>query len=69
MTPRLWIAGLALLATAHAATDYRGLARDIFQQLIEINTTDSVGDTTVAAEAMAMRLRAAGFPFHSVPEI
>ena len=40
----------------------RRLARDIFQQLIEINTTDSVGSTTVAAQAMAKRLRDAGFP-------
>src|SRR5580704_3355038 len=38
------------------------LARDIFKQLIEINTTDSVGSTTVAAEAMAKRLRDAGYP-------
>jgi len=40
----------------------RQLAHDIFQQLIEINTTDSVGSTTVAADAMARRLRDAGFP-------
>jgi acetylornithine deacetylase/succinyl-diaminopimelate desuccinylase-like protein len=38
------------------------LALDIFQQLIEINTTDSVGSVTVAAEAMAQRFRDAGFP-------
>jgi acetylornithine deacetylase/succinyl-diaminopimelate desuccinylase-like protein len=38
------------------------LAREIFKQLIEINTTDSVGNTTIAAEAMAMRLREAGYP-------
>jgi acetylornithine deacetylase/succinyl-diaminopimelate desuccinylase-like protein len=38
------------------------LAREIFQQLIEINTTDSVGDCTAAARAMAERLKAAGFP-------
>ena len=37
------------------------LSRDIFQQLIEINTTDSVGSTTVAANAMAQRLLDAGF--------
>ena len=37
-------------------------ARDIFKQLIEINTTDSIGSTTVAAEAMAKRLIEAGFP-------
>ena len=42
------------------------LSRDIFQQLIEINTTDSVGSTTVAAEAMAKRLRDAGFPASDV---
>ena len=44
----------------------RQLARDIFKQLIEINTTDSVGSTTVAAEAMARRLREAGFPADDV---
>jgi acetylornithine deacetylase/succinyl-diaminopimelate desuccinylase-like protein len=38
------------------------LARDIFKQLVEINTTDSVGNTTTAAEAMAKRLRDAGYP-------
>jgi acetylornithine deacetylase/succinyl-diaminopimelate desuccinylase-like protein len=38
------------------------LARAIFKELIEINTTDSTGDTTKAAEAVASRLRAAGFP-------
>jgi acetylornithine deacetylase/succinyl-diaminopimelate desuccinylase-like protein len=38
------------------------LSHDIFKQLIEINTTDSVGNVTTAAEAMAQRLRDAGFP-------
>src|ERR1700675_2296117 len=37
------------------------LAHDIFKQLVEINTTDSVGNVTIAAEAMAKRLREAGF--------
>ena len=38
-------------------------ARDIFKQLIEINTTDTpAGNVTAAAEAMAQRFRAAGFP-------
>jgi len=37
------------------------LAREILQQLIEINTTDSVGNVTAAAEAIAKRLRLAGF--------
>src|ERR1700682_2732019 len=40
----------------------RQLAYDIYKQLIEINTTDSVGNTSTAAQAMAERLRAAGFP-------
>ncbi len=40
----------------------RRLALDIFKQLIEINTTDSVGNVTAAAEAMARRFRDAGFP-------
>lgn len=44
----------------------RQLAREIFQQLIEINTTDSVGDCTAAANAMAERLKAAGFPEEDV---
>jgi acetylornithine deacetylase/succinyl-diaminopimelate desuccinylase-like protein len=38
------------------------LAHDIFKQLIEINTTDSVGDVTTAAKAMEQRLLDAGFP-------
>src|SRR5499426_2881209 len=38
------------------------LAREIFQQLIEINTTDSIGDCAAAANAMAGRLKSAGFP-------
>ena len=40
----------------------RQLSRDIFKQLIEINTTDSVGNNTTAAQAMAKRLLDAGFP-------
>jgi acetylornithine deacetylase/succinyl-diaminopimelate desuccinylase-like protein len=39
----------------------RQMAHDIFKQLIEINTTDSVGNVTTAAEAMAARLRDAGY--------
>jgi acetylornithine deacetylase/succinyl-diaminopimelate desuccinylase-like protein len=43
-----------------SATDQQ--ARDIFAQLIDINTTGSSGSTTVAAKAMADRLTQAGFP-------
>jgi acetylornithine deacetylase/succinyl-diaminopimelate desuccinylase-like protein len=42
------------------------LSHDIFKQLVEINTTDSVGSTTVAADAMAKRLLDAGFPADDV---
>src|SRR5258705_13811819 len=38
------------------------LARDVFKQLIEINSTDSIGSTTAVAEAMRKRLLDAGFP-------
>ena len=41
---------------------HQQLAKDIYKQLIEINTSDSVGNTTTAANAMADRLRAAGIP-------
>jgi acetylornithine deacetylase/succinyl-diaminopimelate desuccinylase-like protein len=49
----------ALVAQVDDAT--KQLARDIFKQLIEINTTDSTGNNTLAAEGMAKRLRDAGF--------
>src|ERR1700756_5718576 len=52
----------SILAAAQPDDATRRLARDIFQQLIEINTTDSTGSTTVAAKAMAKRLLDAGFP-------
>ena len=42
--------------------EYQALAREIFEEVIEINTTHSTGSTTAAAEAIAARLRAAGFP-------
>src|SRR5580698_6899673 len=59
------VATALLCATvAHAQTTAESpnaLSRSIFQELIEINTTDSVGNITTASEAMAKRLRAAGF--------
>jgi acetylornithine deacetylase/succinyl-diaminopimelate desuccinylase-like protein len=53
---------LLLILPLCAQQPRQQLARDIFKQLIEINTTDSVGDNTRAAEAMATRFRAAGYP-------
>jgi acetylornithine deacetylase/succinyl-diaminopimelate desuccinylase-like protein len=63
---RLLVCCLLLSAAANPAlaqldAQTKTLSRDIFQQLIEINTTDSVGSTTVAAKAMAQRLLDAGF--------
>lgn len=39
----------------------RAVARELLRELIEINTTEATGNTTLAAEAMAGHLRAAGF--------
>ena len=38
------------------------LSREIYKELVEINTTASVGDTYAAAKAMGARLLAAGYP-------
>src|SRR5262245_47669135 len=53
---------LALPLKAQTLPAHQQLARDVYKQLIEINTTDSSGNTTEAAEAMAARFRAAGVP-------
>jgi acetylornithine deacetylase/succinyl-diaminopimelate desuccinylase-like protein len=45
-----------------ALTRDQQLAHDIYKQLVEINTADSVGNVTTAANAVAERLKAAGFP-------
>jgi acetylornithine deacetylase/succinyl-diaminopimelate desuccinylase-like protein len=52
---------LAISCCAQLDPATKQLSHDIFQQLIEINTTDSVGNVTTAAEAMAQRFRDAGF--------
>lgn len=65
---KYWIIPLCALAIfvpaggAQGKDETKQLAREILKQLIEINTTDSVGNVTTAAEAMAKRLRDAGFP-------
>ena len=52
-------AGAVLAQTA----PYEQRAREIYQELVDINTTDTpAGSVTKAAEAVAARLRAAGFP-------
>jgi acetylornithine deacetylase/succinyl-diaminopimelate desuccinylase-like protein len=61
----LLLGGLALTAPLRAQQagdrDQR-LARELLAELVGINTTLEHGNTTPAAEAMATRLRTAGFP-------
>jgi len=64
---RLKIALVAALlaASLHAQQidpSTQQLSHDIFKQLIEIDTTDSKGSVTAAAQAMRQRLLDAGFP-------
>jgi hypothetical protein len=57
----------ALIAFPVAAAPPRDTAageqrfRELYEELVETNTTLSAGDCTLAAERMAARLRAAGF--------
>lgn len=73
--PIRWAAIAALVslalsaATAQTAAAWpqpdaatKDLALGIFRQLIEINTTDSVGSVTAASKAMQQRFLDAGFP-------
>ena len=53
-------------AAAEPLTANQQLAHDIYKELTEIDTTTATGDTERAAEAMAARLKAAGFPDEDV---
>jgi acetylornithine deacetylase/succinyl-diaminopimelate desuccinylase-like protein len=55
------LASISPVGRAQSQEQTKQVARAIFKQLIEINTTDSVGNVTTAAEAMAKRLRDGGF--------
>src|ERR1043166_3899796 len=59
------VAGAIVVAPASLAaetlTPTQQLAFDVYKELVEIDTTTATGDTQRAAEAMAARLRAAGF--------
>src|SRR5258706_2338280 len=64
----LWVAlgaSLALRALAQP-TPAQAHLREIYRELVEINTTDSAGSCTAAAEAMAARLKAGGLPAQDV---
>src|SRR4051794_19520913 len=49
-------------AAAEGLNPNQQRAFDMYKELIEINTVTATGDTLKAAEAMAARLRAGGFP-------
>jgi acetylornithine deacetylase/succinyl-diaminopimelate desuccinylase-like protein len=52
---------VSVVSAQTGPTDAR--AREIYKELVEINTTDTpAGNVTKAAEAVAARLKAAGFP-------
>jgi acetylornithine deacetylase/succinyl-diaminopimelate desuccinylase-like protein len=60
-TALICVASLAAAAFAQNLTVQQQLALDVYRELVEINTVTETGDTHRAAEAMAARLRAAGF--------
>ncbi len=55
------LAAASCLVLLAQTGSHEARAKEIFKQLVEINTTHSVGSTTQAAEAMAARFKAAGF--------
>src|SRR3974390_1225310 len=66
MKPFLCFAGMLMIACgvlpAAELTAYQQMGREIYRELIETDTSHSKGDTTRAAELLAKRFRAAGFP-------
>lgn len=57
----LFWAAAALAQNVRPQEEQR-LLREIYKEMVEHNTSYSTGQTTAAAEAVARRLRAAGFP-------
>src|SRR5438046_5272949 len=66
----IWVALGVLLAlrvfAKGVSTPAQHQLREIYKELVEINTTDSAGSCTAAAEAMAARLRAGGLAAQDV---
>ncbi|WP_024510391.1 M20/M25/M40 family metallo-hydrolase [Bradyrhizobium sp. ARR65] len=66
----VWTALLSLCFGGAAYADQlnpqQQFAREVYKELVEIDTTTATGDTAKAADAMAARLRAAGFPDEDV---
>lgn len=61
----VWLMSAVPIAQQPPA-EYQRLGRDILDELIKTDTTHSSGSTTVAAERMATRLIAGGFPREDV---
>jgi acetylornithine deacetylase/succinyl-diaminopimelate desuccinylase-like protein len=58
----LLVGSVAPSAAEPVPSPIQQLTREVYKELVEINTTQSVGDTHAAAKAMGARLVAAGFP-------
>lgn len=62
----LTVAVAPLGAQQRQLTRWEEQSRALLRELVEINTTHSVGNTVTAAEAMAKHMRAAGWPAEDV---
>lgn len=62
LLPTLLISCFSLTAVTLAPEQDQKLAHDIYKQLVEIKSGYTTGSTTLVANAVAERLRAAGFP-------
>jgi acetylornithine deacetylase/succinyl-diaminopimelate desuccinylase-like protein len=58
----LTLLSIALLAQKMPPDAEQALAKEIYKEMIEINSSVSTGTTTPVVQAVAARLRAAGFP-------
>jgi acetylornithine deacetylase/succinyl-diaminopimelate desuccinylase-like protein len=56
------LAGTSLQAQPSQSADCESCFRDLYEELVETNTTLSSGDCTLASERMSSRLQAAGYP-------
>ncbi len=57
---------VAISQTPLSPQSDQALLRGIYKELVEINTTDSVGSCTIAAEAMSKHLKKAGFDQNNI---
>lgn len=62
----LMLAVSSVAGAQSSLTPYQQLGRDLLRELVETNTTYGSGSTTKAANALAARFRAAGFPSEDV---